>query len=248
MIRPNKITLYAYEKAPMVQPVRIGLYEMNVEHELKYFNPYNKPDWIRSLSPNGSGQVPLLEVDGEPLFESAVINEFLDEVFSEPRLLPEDPVLRARNRAWTLQALDFLMAQGQMMGVRRIEEYQASRHSYMEKLKRLDAQLGDGPYFNGERVSLVDFQYAPILLRQDILDRVYGTDVLSNFAKLSRWTHQLLDRPSTKATLPPVGPGESFDDLYLPSFLESFVSGQMAAGLRLARKERSAADSVSPDI
>lgn len=237
MKRPEKITLYAYEKAPMVHPVRIALHELNVEHELKYFNPYDKPASIRALSPNGSGQVPLLEVDGEPLFESAVINEYLDEVFGEPRLLPEDPVLRAKNRAWTVQALDFLMAQGMMMGVRRIEEYQGSRHAYIEKLKRLEAQLGDGPYFNGDTISLVDFQYAPILLRQDILDRLYGTEVLSSVPGVAQWAQQLLERPSTKATLPPTAPGESFDELYLPSFLETYVSGQMAGGLRLARKD-----------
>ena len=236
MDRPEKITLYAYEKAPMVHTVRIALYELNVKHEVKYFNPYDKPDWLRALTPNGSGQVPLLEVDGRQLFESTVINEYLDEVFGEPRLLPEDPVIRAQNRAWTMQSLDFLMAQGAMMGVRRIEEYQGSRHVYIEKLKRLEAQLGDGPYFNGDKVSLVDFQYAPILLRQDILDRLYGTEVLSNVEKVAQWTRHLLERPSTKATLPPMGPGESFDDLYLPSFLETYVSGQLAAGLSLAVK------------
>lgn len=237
MKRPEKITLYAYEKAPMVHPVRIALEELKVEHEVKYFNPYDKPDWLRALTPNGSGQVPLLEVDGEPLFESTVINEYLDEVFGAPRFLPEDPVVRAKNRAWTMQALDFLMAQGAMMGVRRIEEYQGCRHVYVENLKRLEAQLGDGPYFNGEAISLTDFQYAPILLRQDILDRLYGTDVLPGLEKLAQWTKHLLDRPSTRATLPPVGPNESFDELYLPSFLETYVSGQLAAGLRLARKD-----------
>lgn len=236
MKHPEKITLYAYDKAPMVHPVRIALKELKVEHDIKYFNPYDKPESIRALSPNGSGQVPLLEVDGEALFESVVINEYLDEVFGEPRFLPEDPIVRAKNRAWALQALDFLMAQAQMMGVRRIEEYQGSRHAYIEKLKRLDAQLGDGPYFNGDEISLVDFQYAPILLRQDILDRLYGTEVLSSVEKVAQWTTHLLERPSTRATLPPTGPNESFDELYLPSFLETYLSGQMAGGLRLARK------------
>lgn len=236
MTLPTKITLYAYEKAPMVQPVRIALHELKVEHEVKYFNPYDKPEWMQSLTPNGSGQVPLLEIDGERLFESTVINEYLDELFGEPRFLPKDPVIRAKNRAWALQAFDYLMAQGQMMAVRRIEEYQGSRHVYIEKLKRLDAQLGDGPYFNGEEISLVDFQYAPIFLRQDILDRLYGTDVLPQVERVSRWAKHLLERPSTKATLPPMGPTESFDDLYLPSFLETYVSGQLAGGLKLGRK------------
>ncbi len=236
MRRPEKIVLYAYEKAPMVHPVRIALQELEVEHEVRYFNPYNKPDWLRELHPNGSGQVPLLEVDGEPLFESTVIIEYLDEVFGTPRLLPEDPIVRARHRAWTLQAFDFLMAQGMMMGVRRIEEYQGSRQAYVEKLKRLDSQLSDGLYFDGDRISLVDFQYAPILLRQDILDRLYGTAVLPEVPKVARWTEALLARPSTRDTLPPVEPGESFDDAYLPSFLETYVSGQLGSGLRLARR------------
>ena len=70
----------------------------DVEFEVTYINLREKPDWFLKLSPHG--KVPVLKVDDELLFESNAIAEFLDETVP-PRLHPEHPVERARNRAWT---------------------------------------------------------------------------------------------------------------------------------------------------
>lgn len=236
MTRPGKVTLYAYDKAPMVHPVRIALHERGVQYDTVHVNPYAKPDWFRALSPTGQGLVPVLEVDGEQLFESTVINEYIAEAFDGLRLLPDDPVVRAKNRAWTAHALEFLMAQGGLLSVRRVEEYEGCRAGLLAKMARLEAQLGDGPYFNGKDVALIDFHYAAILMRQDVLDRCYGTNIIPNFEKVARWTQNLLARPSTTATLPQVEPGKTFDDIYLASFLDTYVSSQLAGGLTLQRK------------
>lgn len=232
-MKPEKVTLYAYDKAPMLHPVRIALHEYGVEYETIFINPYVKADWFKALTPNGQGQVPLLKVDDDVLFESSVILEYLDEVYGAPRLLPEAPAERARNRAWTMQALDYLMAQAGMVSVRRVEEYEGCRAGLLGKMALLEAQLGQGPFFNGEQVAPIDFQYAAILLRQDILDRQYGTDIIPGFPKVAAWTRALIARPSVSGTLPQVEPGQSFDDVYLASFLDTYVSSQRAAGLVL---------------
>src|SRR3546814_7073164 len=67
----------------------------------------DKPDWFLRISPHG--KVPVLSVDGVPLFESNAIAEYLDDVVA-PRLHPEDPIKRARNRAWTDFVPDFARA------------------------------------------------------------------------------------------------------------------------------------------
>ena len=70
----------------------------DVEFEVTFINLREKPDWFLEISPHG--KVPVLKVDDDILFESNAIAEFLDETVA-PRLHPEDPVARARNRAWT---------------------------------------------------------------------------------------------------------------------------------------------------
>ncbi|ALC11105.1 glutathione S-transferase family protein [Sphingopyxis sp. 113P3] len=236
MAVPKKITLYAVEKAPMVQPVRMCLFEKQIEHELVYINPYNKPQWYKDLTPNGQGLVPLLDVDGELIFESSVINEYLDEMFPARRFLPTDPVVKAKNRAWTLAALEILLALVDMTVLRRLEEYEFNRTRLLGKLTKLDEQLSDGPFFNGEQLALIDFQYAPILLRIDILDRLYGTDVLPQFKRIPAWAKNVLALESQKATVPPPSGGRDFDHCYLPACLDSFISSQMASGMTLDPK------------
>ena len=75
----------------------IAMRAKDVEFEVTYINLREKPDWFLEISPHG--KVPVLVVDGAPLFESNAIAEFLDETVA-PRLHPEDPIKRARNRAW----------------------------------------------------------------------------------------------------------------------------------------------------
>lgn len=56
-----------------------------------------RPEYLK-INPNGV--VPSLVHDGIPIIESSVINEYLDEIFPDVPLRPEDPVERARMRVW----------------------------------------------------------------------------------------------------------------------------------------------------
>ena len=85
----------------------IALRAKGVAFETTYIDLRDKPDWFLQISPHG--KVPVLSVDGVPLFESNAIAEYLDETVA-PRLHPEDPLKRARNRAWTDFVPDFARA------------------------------------------------------------------------------------------------------------------------------------------
>jgi glutathione S-transferase len=165
-----------------------------VEFEVTYINLRDKPDWFLKISPHG--KVPVLHVDGEVLFESNAIAEFLDEVV-EPRLHPADPVKRARNRAWTDFVPDF--AKG-LSGVYYTETREAVDAGLKEAPKVL-AKLEDaiarergnaGPYFNGDKLSLVDAAYAPFLQRFCMVDARLGSRLLDGFPKVKAWTEALL--------------------------------------------------------
>ena len=227
------MTLYTAPRAPMSHPVLIMLHEKGVSFETVYIDPYDKPDWYVDLTPAGQGLVPLLVVDGVALFESTVINEFLEERHPEPPFLPDDPVVRATNRAWTLQAFDLLMQQARLMLAKGRADYEMSRAMLMGRLAKMESQIGSGPFFNGPEIALVDFQYAPVLVRQTILDRVYSTDVLANFEKVRRWTQAVGERASVIATLSPADDTRPFDEVFLPSFYDSHLTTQRAGRLRL---------------
>ena len=94
---PAALTLVSHALCPYVQRVAIVLHEKGLAFERRTIDLARKPDWFLAISP--LGKTPVLQVRGQSLFESAVICEYLDEV-AMPVLHPQDPLQRARHRAW----------------------------------------------------------------------------------------------------------------------------------------------------
>src|SRR5207244_538525 len=94
-----KYLLVSFKTCPWVQRAAIVLREKKIDFEFRHIEPDNRPDWFLAISPHK--KVPVLRIDDKvSLFESNAIAEYLDETIA-PRLHPEDPVVRAVNRAWT---------------------------------------------------------------------------------------------------------------------------------------------------
>ena len=164
-----------------------------VDFKVTYINLREKPDWFLKISPHG--KVPVLSVDDHPLFESNAIAEYLDETVA-PRLHPEDPIKRARNRAWTDFVPDFASS---ISGIYYAKTAQASADA-MElarvRLGRVEAALAergnDGPFFNGPELSLVDCSYAPFLQRFEFVEQRMQTGLLQEFPGVQAWANALL--------------------------------------------------------
>src|SRR5438105_7892875 len=97
------LELVSHPLCPFAQRSAILLREKAVPFEMRMIDLARKPDWFLAISPRG--KVPVLVDDGTPLFESAVINEYLDETHP-PRMMPDAPLERARTRAWVEVASD----------------------------------------------------------------------------------------------------------------------------------------------
>ncbi|CAN0492865.1 unnamed protein product, partial [Laminaria digitata] len=140
-------------------------------------------DWFLKISPHG--KVPVLKVDEEILFESNAIAEFLDETVP-PRLHPEDPIHRARNRAWTDYVPTFSSALSGVYYTKTREDMEAGLANAPKAVERLEQAIAlgrgnNGPYFNGPELSLVDAAYAPFLhetvsgaVAPNFLEEFYG--------------------------------------------------------------------------
>ena len=168
-----KYMLVSFKTCPWVQRSAIILREKNTPFELRHIEPDNRPDWFLAISPHK--KVPVLTVDDKiSLFESNAINEYLDETI-EPRLHPADPVARALNRAWTDYVPTFSSSVTGCAYAATEEAYKAAIAKIPEAFGRLEKALeaqGSGPFFNGEKYSLVDAAYAPFLQRYFFLDRI----------------------------------------------------------------------------
>ena len=194
--------LVSFKLCPFVQRSRITLLEKGVPHEIEYIDLANKPDWFLALSP--SGKVPLLLVDGKTvLFESAVINEYLDETTPGPRLLPEDPLRRAHNRMWIEFGGALLGEQYRMQLAGEEGEARRLLASLHDKLGRIEAELAakpeEGPWWNGPRFSLVDGSLAPFLQRARwVADVVPDLDPVEGHPRVRAWQEALLAHDSVR--------------------------------------------------
>lgn len=150
---------------PFVQRSAITLEYKHVPYEIEFIDLNDKPRWFLEISP--TGKVPVLVVrDGEReiiLFESAVINEYLDEI-TEGSLLPRDPLLRARHRAMIEFASSAITDSWKMGVAESREEALVHAATLQAKLARFEAEM-IGPFFTGEQLSLVDTAAIPLLLR-----------------------------------------------------------------------------------
>jgi glutathione S-transferase len=93
-----EVELISAEVCPFAQRTRLALMEKGVPFALTEIDLEAKPGWFLEVSPYD--KVPVLRCDDQVVWESAVINEYIEEVFPEPALLPRDPYGRALARIW----------------------------------------------------------------------------------------------------------------------------------------------------
>jgi len=198
----SQFKLCSFKTCPWVQRAAIVLRAKNVPYEITYIDRNKRPDWFLAVSPHS--KVPVLLVnDKEALFESNAIAEYLDET-AAPKLHPEDPLARARNRAWTDYVSTFASAISTTAYSDSEEEFAARTAKMADPFSKLNDALAKrgnaGPFFNGPKFSLVDAAYAPFLQRYTFMDRLKPLGVIEKYPHLSAWRDALLAAPAVKAS------------------------------------------------
>jgi glutathione S-transferase len=185
------LTLYDAARCPFCARVRIVLAEKDVPHDVVAIDLDDRPAWIVEKNPP-AGKVPVLEEDGWVLPESAVIDEYLDERYPEPSLLPADPAERAAARFLVFRFDEF---QKPYYALRRGEA--GAGDAFRGKLAWLDDLLDAMPYLTGRAFGLADVAYLPWVIRAREL---LGLE-LEEFRALSGWLDRVAERPSVRAEL-----------------------------------------------
>lgn len=194
------LTLVSFDLCPYVQRAAIVLAEKGVPFARRDVDLAAKPDWFEAMSP--LGKVPLLQVDGAVLFESAVIVEYLEDT-QGPALHPADPLLRARHRAWMEMASSILADIWTIETTPDRDAFEAKAAALRAKFQRLETELGEGPYFAGARFSVVDAAFAPAFRYFDVFDRFVDLGTFAGLPKVQAWRRALAARPSVAGAVVP---------------------------------------------
>jgi len=199
------IKLYDFKSSPNCQRVKIVLAEKNIPYEIVPVDlraqEQKTPDYLKL---NPYGKVPVLTDDNTVLYESCIINEYLDEKYPDPSLMPKDPYRRGRGRVLVDYALNYMhepywALRGEMLkpaGERNTAVIEEKHRSLRDLLRYLEADLGDKDYFLGG-FSLTDIAIVPRALRME----AYGALPAPSLPRLNAWLERMKARPSVKQIL-----------------------------------------------
>ena len=193
------IELISFDLCPFVQRSVITLLEKDIPFERTNIDLANKPDWFLQISP--LGKVPVLKIDGNILFESAVINEYLDEI-TPPSMHPGDPLQKAVNRAWIEFGSELSNLSFRMVMTDDEEVVDQSLQALRDKFEFLDKNLTAAPFFNGADFSLIDAAYAPVFIRIEyVLKQAVDNVIPAGCSRVPAWRDAILARSSVQGSI-----------------------------------------------
>ena len=189
------LTLVSHVLCPYVQRAAIVLAEKGVPFTRRDVDLARKPAWFTAISP--LGKTPVLLVGEFPIFESAVICEYLDETLP-PRLHPPAALQRARERAWMEFGSALLNGIAGFYNAADEPTLRTRRDDLVQRFVTLELALGGGPYFDGARFGLVDAVFGPVFRYFDAFERLGAFGFFDATPKLRAWRAALGARPSVQ--------------------------------------------------
>ncbi len=185
-----KLKIVSYKACPFVQRVAITLQYKSIDYDIEYIELDNPPAWFLAISP--LKKVPLLIAGDKVIFESAVINEYIDEAYP-PTLHPKDLLVKAVNRSWIEFSNNISLYTFNLTIKETKSEFKDTLEELLKDFDLVEDYIKTQPFFNGEQFSLVDASYAPIFQRLEYIAHIYKPIFTPNrYPKLIRWKDSLL--------------------------------------------------------
>ena len=192
------MVLYSGTTCPFSQRCRLVLFEKGMDFEIKDVDLFKKPEDINVMNPYG--QVPILVERDLTLYESNIINEYIDERFPHPQLMPADPVMRARARLFLFNFERELFVHVQTIeNTNNQKAIEKGKLLIRDRLTQLAPILLKSKYMLGDEFSMLDVAIAPLLWRLDH----YGIDLPKSAAPLMKYAERIFSRPSYIEALTP---------------------------------------------
>ena len=198
--------LYSGTTCPFSQRCRFVLYEKGMDFQIVDVDLYNKPEDIAVMNPYN--QVPVLVERDLILYESNIINEYIDERFPHPQLMPADPVMRARARLFlfNFERELFIHIEAIEKGTTRTgPDREGARQQIRDRLTQLAPVFAKNKHMLGEEFSMLDVAIAPLLWRLDH----YGIELPKTAAPLHEVRRADLLAPGLHRRADAVGEGDA---------------------------------------
>lgn len=201
------LQLYYAPASTFAQRTRVVLLEKGIDFTATEVDFQHKSPEFLQIS--RYGKVPAIKHGDVELYESAIINEYLEEVFPEPPLLPSDPAKKAIARIWIDYANTRLApAFNKFLRGKDGQEQEQGHREFLESLLYLEQEglsklSGEGSYWLGEQLSLVDISIYPWFERLPVLEHFRQFTLPAETPRLQAWWQKLRDRPSIQTVANP---------------------------------------------
>jgi len=189
--------LYSGTTCPFSHRCRFVLYEKGMDFQVIDVDLYNKPEDIAVMNPYN--RLPVLVERDLILYESNIINEYIDERFPHPQLMPADPVMRARARLMLFNMEVELFSQIDALESGKEKPMEKARQHVTDRLIELSPVFTKQKYMLGDEFSMLDVAISPLLWRLDY----YGVTLPKAAAPLMKYSERLFSRPAFIEALTP---------------------------------------------
>lgn len=202
------VQVYSAKACPFAHRTRLVLLEKGIDFELTEIDLQNKPDWFTQIS--RYGKVPAIKHGNNEIYESAIINEYLNEVFPDPPLLPQEAGARAIARIWIDYAnTRFVPAFSKLLRGKTVQEQEQGRQELQDSLLYIEQEglgklSGEGPYWFGNSLSLVDLTFYPWFERLPTLKEYRNFTLPSSAKRVQKWWDAVRDRPTVQSIENPI--------------------------------------------
>jgi stringent starvation protein A len=190
------MTLYSGTTCPFSQRCRIVLYEKGMDFQIHDVDIFNKPEDLALMNPYN--RVPVLVDRDLILYESNIINEYIDDRFPHPQLMPADPVMRARARLFLYRFEQELFSHIESVE-KNAKGADKSRTVLRDNLVQIAPVFARQKFMLGEEFSMLDVAIAPLLWRLDH----YNIVLPKQAAPLMKYAERIFARPAFIEALTP---------------------------------------------
>jgi len=191
------MTLYSGTTCPFSQRCRIVLYEKGMDFQIIDVDIHNKPEDLAVMNPYN--RVPVLVERDLILHEANIINEYIDERFPHPQLMPADPVMRGRARLFLHRFEQELFSHVESIEHGSQKMADKARVAVRDNLAQLAPLFAKHKFMLGDEFSMLDVAIAPLLWRLDH----YGIAMPKQAAALLKYGERLFSRPAFIEALTP---------------------------------------------